>query len=582
METLEEVIEYIDPQSFTSDPIKARSISRFFKQKEFNTQIINALSVIAKELLRRDRKTSASFELVSSDQHIRDLRLDSIENATHEADEKIGAISSNLRAQDLRLEHLREELSSKEDRIFKILRELDHNTKKLEEKDRKAQFISDSSIKLINQLQKQCEIANVELAALEKGHEALINKVKGEVEASTKAASERLAELEGKQGTLRTEHEALISKVESKAETSAKAASERIVELDRKQSKHDRNIEEVAKRISTTNKQLKLTTQWFANLENDISQQNENIQGYKNWRIQTENAVSGLETHISDNIKRLQSDFNAMYALVKSSFIEKESTLSSIKLNMNQLHQELETFNIKRSKTSEPLLSVEDYLAFENIYRGTKESIKEKLSFYREPIEECMKEFDPNNYLIADLGCGRGEWLDVLKEWKYQNTVGVDFSDSMIRHCSDAGHRTCHSDLLKYLENQKTSSHDLITAFHVVEHLTYFELNKLSEELLRVLKPGGSFLFETPNSANLVVGSSTFFLDPTHEKPLPPELAQFFFERRGFDVIDTFFLNGFELDFDLGKSRKRADMRNFFDRWFGIGLDYSILIQKPR
>ena len=306
------------------------------------------------------------------------------------------------------------------------------------------------------------------------------------------------------------------------------------------------------------------------------------MQGSENWRIQTQKTVSLLETRISDNTQKLQLDFNAIYALVKSSFIEKEDTLSSIKLNMNQLHQELETFNIKRSKTSEPLLSVEDYLAFENIYRGTKESIKEKLSFYREPIEACMKEFDPNNYLIADLGCGRGEWLDVLKEWKYQNTVGVDFSDSMIRHCCDAGHRTCHSDLLKYLENQKTSSHDLITAFHVVEHLTYFELNKLSEELLRVLKPGGSFLFETPNSANLVVGSSTFFLDPTHEKPLPPELAQFFFERRGFDVIDTFFLNGFELDFDLGKSRKRADMRNFFDRWFGIGLDYSILIQKPR
>jgi len=151
----------------------------------------------------------------------------------------------------------------------------------------------------------------------------------------------------------------------------------------------------------------------------------------------------------------------------------------------------------------------------------------------------------------------------------------------MIQQCSEAGHKTCHADLFKYLEDQESSSHDLITAFHVVEHLNYFELNKLSEELLRVLKPGASFLFETPNSANIIVGSSTFFLDPTHKRPLPPELARFFFEKRGFNVRNTYYLNGLELDFDLGKSRKRTEISNFFDRWFGIGLDYSILIQKP-
>ena len=599
METLEEVIEYIDPQSFSADPIKARSISRLFKQKGFNTQVVNALSVIANELLSRDSKTSANFDVVYSDQHTRNLRLDHIEKAVHKADQKIGAISSNLRAQDLRLEQLREELISKEERIFKILRELDHNTKKLEEKNREAQLISESSIKLINQLQKQAEDANIERAALDKKHRDLIKKVGGKAEASAKAASERIAELDEKQEALRTEHGALIEdanieraaldkkhrdlirKVGGKAEASAKAASERIADLDGKQSKHDRNIGEVAKRISTTDKQYKSTTRKLANLENDISHQKANIQGSENWRIQAQKTVSLLETRISDNTQRLQSNFNAIYALVKSSFIEKENTLSSIKLNMNQLLQELETLNTKRSKASEPLLNTEDYLAFENIYRGSEEAIKQRLSFYRKPIEECMKAFDPNNCLIADLGCGRGEWLSLLKSWGYQNVIGIDHNESMYRACLTEGYTTIQTDLFDYLSKQKPSSHQLISAFHLVEHLNNNELNELAKELLRVLKPGGYFLFETPNSANVAVGSSTFYLDPTHEKPLPFELSKFFFQRRGFQVDQSFFLNGFGIEFDLGKSSKRAKMGAFFERWFGIGLDYSILIRKP-
>ena len=248
---------------------------------------------------------------------------------------------------------------------------------------------------------------------------------------------------------------------------------------------------------------------------------------------------------------------------------------------MNQLLQELETLNTKRSKASEPLLNTEDYLAFENIYRGSEEAIKQRLSFYRKPIEECMKAFDPNNCLIADLGCGRGEWLSLLKSWGYQNVIGIDHNESMYRACLTEGYTTIQTDLFDYLSKQKPSSHQLISAFHLVEHLNNNELNELAKELLRVLKPGGYFLFETPNSANVAVGSSTFYLDPTHEKPLPFELSKFFFQRRGFQVDQSFFLNGFGIEFDLGKSSKRAKMGAFFERWFGIGLDYSILIRKP-
>jgi hypothetical protein len=49
-----------------------------------------------------------------------------------------------------------------------------------------------------------------------------------------------------------------------------------------------------------------------------------------------------------------------------------------------------------------------------------------------------------------------------------------------------------------------------------------------------VLQPGGLLIMETPNPENLVVGANTFYLDPSHERPIPPPLLAFAAEHAGF------------------------------------------------
>src|SRR5690606_20333342 len=68
----------------------------------------------------------------------------------------------------------------------------------------------------------------------------------------------------------------------------------------------------------------------------------------------------------------------------------------------------------------------------------------------------------------------------------------------------------------------------------VVEHLPFRALVALFDEALRVLAAGGAILFETPNPENLVVGACTFNYDPTHMKPLPPDLLRFLADARGY------------------------------------------------
>jgi hypothetical protein len=41
-------------------------------------------------------------------------------------------------------------------------------------------------------------------------------------------------------------------------------------------------------------------------------------------------------------------------------------------------------------------------------------------------------------------------------------------------------------------------------------------------------------LFETPNPANMQVGSRFFYLDPTHHNPIPGEMVAMVAEARGF------------------------------------------------
>jgi len=73
-----------------------------------------------------------------------------------------------------------------------------------------------------------------------------------------------------------------------------------------------------------------------------------------------------------------------------------------------------------------------------------------------------------------------------------------------------------------------------VSGFHIAEHLPFQVLKKVVREAKRVLVPGGLLILETPNPENISVGTSSFYLDPTHERPIPPELLSFLPEFYGF------------------------------------------------
>jgi SAM-dependent methyltransferase len=179
------------------------------------------------------------------------------------------------------------------------------------------------------------------------------------------------------------------------------------------------------------------------------------------------------------------------------------------------------------------------YIAFENHFRGPFDVIKERVSVYVDDLKHLAN----NKRTIVDIGCGRVELLTVLKESSIR-AIGVDSNPSSVRSLNERGLEASCEDLSGYFERTPSGSISAITMLHVLEHLPFDLLLNTFSEIYRVLEPGGIFIAETPDSLNLTVGASTFWIDPTHQRPLHPEVTRFLSEFNGFRPSEIRYLNG--------------------------------------
>lgn len=175
------------------------------------------------------------------------------------------------------------------------------------------------------------------------------------------------------------------------------------------------------------------------------------------------------------------------------------------------------------------------YVSFEDKFRGTRQDIKERVKEYLPVVEKALVK--THNARVLDVGCGRGEWLEVLKENNI-NALGLDLNRIMVAQCQDRGFEVMESDVITYLRGLAENSLGVITGFHIIEHLPLKTFIALLDESFRVLKPGGLILFETPNPENVLVGAHYFYTDPTHLNPLVPSSIQFIVEQRGFSRVE--------------------------------------------
>ena len=220
-----------------------------------------------------------------------------------------------------------------------------------------------------------------------------------------------------------------------------------------------------------------------------------------------------------------------------------------------------------------------DYFQFESRFRGSEAEIRARQSFYMS--------FFRGRSNVLDIACGRGEFLEVLRQ-EGVPAHGVDLDGDMVACCLEKQLDVVQADVFEYLETVPDGSLDGIFCAQFIEHLEADACVRLITACAQKLAPAGLLVMETQNPECLAIFSQSFYLDPTHVRPVPPGLLRFLYAEAGLIRITAHFLAPAAAQLPLlPKLESRvlepeklaawnAAAARFNETFFG-GMDYAVI-----
>jgi SAM-dependent methyltransferase len=207
-----------------------------------------------------------------------------------------------------------------------------------------------------------------------------------------------------------------------------------------------------------------------------------------------------------------------------------------------------------------------DWLKFAEKFRGKEEDIRGRHGIYVERFRGCDE--------VVDLGCGRGEFLEVMREAGIA-ARGIELSGELVGLCREKGLQAEHADMFAWLDAQPERSLHGMFCSQVIEHLSPGRLPELVRLAYSKLHSRSVLAFETPNPECLAIFATHFYIDPTHVRPVPPKLLAFYLEEQGFGEIQVLYLEPAEESMPELKALPEPVRRTFFG-----ALDYAIVARK--
>jgi SAM-dependent methyltransferase len=172
------------------------------------------------------------------------------------------------------------------------------------------------------------------------------------------------------------------------------------------------------------------------------------------------------------------------------------------------------------------------YVGFEDQFRGSQTDIRKRVEEYVPYFEGAAD--------VLDLGCGRGEFLEVLREGGI-TARGLDINHEMVEVCLSHGLDVAEGDALTYLRSLPDGSLGGLFSAQVVEHLQPDYLLQLLDEAWRTLRPGSRIILETINPACWVAFFESYIRDITHVRPLHPDTLKYLLIASGFLDVEVRF-----------------------------------------
>jgi len=218
-----------------------------------------------------------------------------------------------------------------------------------------------------------------------------------------------------------------------------------------------------------------------------------------------------------------------------------------------------------------------DGVAFQNRFRGSEEDIRERQRPYVELFHQSSE--------VLDVGCGRGEFLELLREAAIPAS-GVDLDLDMVLFCREKGLAVTHADAFEHLAALPDDSLGGVFAAQVIEHLDTSRVVPLIRLCYRKLHSGGILVVESPNPACLAVFARSFYVDLDHTRPVHSDAVRYLFEAAGFGDVEVRFLAPVEEELRLADAADGAlppELVKRFERLDGLLFghqDYAVVGRK--
>jgi len=257
--------------------------------------------------------------------------------------------------------------------------------------------------------------------------------------------------------------------------------------------------------------------------------------------------VSGFDSKVNEAVASVNRDIDSKVNEAVASVnrdIENKAWLA------NLLDKRIKK-NLTKPLPLEPTNDVMNYFLFEEKFRGSSEEIKKRQSIFLEYFKKCQN--------VLDIGCGRGEFLSLLKE-NGIGAKGIDINDDMVQHCKKSGLDVQKAEALSYLQSLDDKLLDGVFSGQLVEHLQPEQLISLVKLSYDKMKFGTYFIAETINPLCLSVFAASFYMDLSHVKPVHPETIKFLLESVGFTDIEFKFFSPFPEAAKLSKLTTKDGM----------------------
>jgi len=351
----------------------------------------------------------------------------------------------------------------------------------------------------------------------------------------------------------------------------------------------DRKLEEVQESVNDLNRQASALNEEARELK-DVRKH------WAEWRVEWERKLSINEVQFLRSAADLQTGFQHRVTMMENNLRELARTqhadfeqalnrsaediqkklwadLEKVRLEYeNIIHHELRIVRQRAAITAPSAAAAAtpaptlDWLQFADKFRGPEQYVRERQRMYVPYFKECRE--------VLDIGCGRGEFLEVMKEAGI-TARGIDLCEEAVAMCRSKSLDAEVADLFVYLDALADASLDGIFSAQVVEHLPPERLPEFIRLASAKLRRGGMLAIETPNPECLAIFATHFYLDPTHTRPIPPALLTFYMVEAGFGRLEVRKLTPAVESFEALKDLPAA----FRDTFFGE-MDYAALARK--